>query len=217
MLSSFLIIMLAFTLGLFVVTRLIAEALIRHHHAQKSDFFRAFPIQPGDIVFLGDSLTDGARWDEIFPDLPVKNRGINADTTQGVLQRLGDVLCGSPRALFILIGTNDLPWFTYRSNSDILETYERILQRCRAESPQTQVFVQSLLPRARPFARRIRQLNLALQTLAERNDCVFIDLHPHFADAHGALRRELTNDSLHLMAKGYQIWAEIVRPALQRL
>ena len=73
MFNTFIFAMLIASFILLTITRLAAKQLIRHHHAQKVDFFRHYPIQAGDIVFMGDSLTDGARWDEMFPGAPVKN------------------------------------------------------------------------------------------------------------------------------------------------
>jgi len=62
------------------------------------------------IVFLGDSITQG--WGDVgssFPGLKTANRGISGDTTRGVLIRLQeDVLAVKPRAVVLLIGTNDL-------------------------------------------------------------------------------------------------------------
>jgi len=212
MTGSFFFAMLVATLILFVITRRAAENIMRHHYAQKADFFRRYRVQAGDIVFLGDSITDGAQWDEIFPALPLKNRGINGDTTEGVLRRLPEIIEGQPAALFLLIGTNDLPWFAYRSDEGILNTYEQILAACREKSPATQVFVQSILPRHRSYSRRIQRLNQALQHLADRYGNTFIDLYPHFVDDKGGLRREFTNDNLHLLAAGYACWAEVLAP-----
>jgi hypothetical protein len=36
-------------------------------HAQRVSHFEAFAAEPGDVVFLGDSITEGGRWEEIFP------------------------------------------------------------------------------------------------------------------------------------------------------
>jgi len=69
---TFLAIMLLATLAIIVLIRSTTETLIKHHHEQRASFFAAHPIQPGDIVFLGDSITDGAIWIELFPGLPVK-------------------------------------------------------------------------------------------------------------------------------------------------
>ena len=213
----FLTSMLIATLILLVIVQLTKDRLIRHHHGQKVDFFRRNPIKPGDIVFLGDSITDGARWHELFPDLPVKNRGINADTTYGVLERLGDITAGQPAAVCLLIGTNDLPWFQYRRDADILSTYEKILKLFQSEAPETTVFVQSILPRKKRFAKRILGLNKHLETLAARYGCPYIDLFPHFAGPDGRIRPDFTNDNLHLMGAGYACWVEHLKPHLYNL
>lgn len=202
---------------ILVIMRLAAVRIIRTHHGQKCDFFAAHPIQPDDIVFLGDSLTDGARWDEIFPHLPVKNRGINADTTLGVLARLDTILPGKPAAIFLLIGTNDLPWYIFRSNEMILQTYREIIARIQTESPNTHIHVQSLLPRGRRYAVRIQALNRELESLAAQTGCLFIDIHPALAGPHGELRPEFTNDNLHLMAAGYTVWKKALLPYLDAL
>ncbi len=205
-------VLLAATLFFLTISRLAVEAVERHHHGQRTDFFKHYPVYENDIVFLGDSITDGGCWEELFPGIALKNRGINADTTTGVLKRLEDTIVNKPRAIFILIGTNDLPWFEYRNNEDILKTYTEILDLIKSKSPSTKVFVQSILPRRKRYAKRIQGLNRNLQEMATRFGYTFIDLYPTFAGPQGELKKELTNDSLHLMANGYALWVEILRP-----
>lgn len=205
-------VLLAATLFFLTISRLAVEAVERHHHGQRTDFFKHYPVYENDIVFLGDSITDGGCWEELFPGVALKNRGINADTTLGVLKRLDDTIINKPRAIFILIGTNDLPWFEYRNDEDILTTYSEILDRIKTQSPSTKVFVQSILPRGRSYAKRIQGLNRHLQALAKKFGYTFIDLYPTFAGPQGELKKELTNDNLHLMAAGYVLWVEILKP-----
>ncbi len=210
--TYFLVVLLAASLVLYIITRIAAENFLRRHHGQKRSFFQNFPVEPGDIVFLGDSINDGARWDEIFPNRPVRNRGINADTVSGVLARMDEILPSKPAAIFILIGTNDLPWFVNHSDAHILKNYAAILERIQSESPETHVFVQSILPRKQGYARRIQALNRALEALAQRHGYAYIHLFPHFATPSGAIRPELTNDQLHLLGNGYLIWKGILDP-----
>ena len=68
--------------------------------------FEHLEIQAGDVVFLGDSITEGGAWDELFPGVPVRNRGIGGDTTSGVLDRLDQITRGRPAKVFLKIGTN---------------------------------------------------------------------------------------------------------------
>ena len=119
------------TFVLLTITRTEVRRLVAHHYGQKVDFFRQVPIKPGDIVFVGDSLTEGARWDELFPDKPVINRGINADTVNGVLLRLDDIISGKPAKIFLLIGTNDLTWFEYRTQNEVLTNTGRSWKRSK--------------------------------------------------------------------------------------
>ncbi len=212
MAGSFFLIMFLSTLILLVLAHLTVERIERNHYNQKSDFYCNHPVHKGDIVFIGDSITDGANWDEIFPGYPVKSRGINADTTSGVLKRIGYTLSGSPAAIFILIGTNDLPLFEYKYDKEILATYREILKRCKNESPQTKVFVQSILPRARSFDKRIIRLNQQIAAMADEYGYTYIDLFSHFVSPKGGMRDDLTNDHLHLLAAGYVLWKKILEP-----
>lgn len=214
---TFLAIAFVVALVFILFSRFAVERVAQNHYAQRADFFCRYPVNEGDIVFLGDSITDGGAWEELLPGVPLKNRGINADDTLGVLKRLDEIVEAKPLAIFLLIGTNDLPWFTYRNDAAILKTYDQILARCAEISPQTKVFVQSLLPRGKAFAQRIRRLNLELETLAAKHSFRFINLYPAFVDANGALRTELTNDHLHLMAEGYTIWVSLIKPYIDEL
>jgi len=205
------------TLIFLALSRYAVERVEQNHYAQRADFFRRYPVNEGDIVFLGDSITDGGCWEELFPGVPLKNRGINADNIQGVIKRVDDILCCGPLAIFLLIGTNDLPWFTYKNNAEILRHYNQILDRCHELSPDTHVFVQSILPRSKSFARRINTLNTQLELLAKQHGYTFINLYPAFADENGCLQNQLTNDHLHLMAEGYTRWVEILQPHINDL
>jgi lysophospholipase L1-like esterase len=210
----FTILAIAFSIALIfiVFSRFAVERVAQNHYAQRAEFFCHYPVNEGDIVFLGDSITDGGAWEELLPGVPLKNRGINADDTLGVLKRLDEIVEAKPLAIFLLIGTNDLPWWTYRKDTDILKTYDQILARCAELSPDTKVYVQSLLPRGKAYAQRIKKLNTALEALTAKHAFHYVNLYPAFVDANGMLRAELTNDRLHLMAEGYSIWVSIIKP-----
>jgi hypothetical protein len=66
--------------------------------------------QKGGVVFVGDSITEGFPIDEILQcNKPMYNRGINGDTSIGVLDKLKEeVFDLIPSKVFLLIGTNDL-------------------------------------------------------------------------------------------------------------
>ena len=65
----------------------------------------------GAVVFLGDSITQGwgADFKKSFDGMKLANRGIGGDTTRGMLLRLQeDVLALNPKAVVLLMGTNDI-------------------------------------------------------------------------------------------------------------
>lgn len=166
-------------------------------------------VRPGDIVFLGDSITEGGSWHEWFPDLPVRNRGIGGDTTEGVLARLHHVVT-HPSKVFLLIGTNDVTIGV--KDEAIVANLERIVTSIRDTCPATDVYVQSLLPRKAKRAMRLRALNAEYASVAAQHGATFIDLWPTFADAQQQLRGELTNDRLHLLGPGYSAWVPLLQP-----
>ena len=169
--------------------------------------FDAVPVQPGDVVFLGDSITEGGSWHELFPTISVRNRGIGGDTTSGVLARLHQVADGEPSKVFLLIGTNDLA--TGESDEAIIDNISRIVDRLVTESPETQVFVQSILPRGGSFRERIEMLNDELRSSVE-DRAQWVDLYSLMLDDDGSISDHYSNDELHLYVEAYKLWADAI-------
>ena len=118
------------------------------------------------MVFLGDSITRGGQWHELFPGVAVKNRGIGGDVTTGVLSRLDPITRGRPAKVFLMIGTNDL--FRGTPGQEVAANVGEIVRRIGRESPDTRVFVQSVLPRAAEWADQVDRLNVALELTAKQ-------------------------------------------------
>jgi lysophospholipase L1-like esterase len=177
--------------------------------------FEALPIAPDDVVFLGDSITAGGAWEELFPGIRVRNRGIGGDTADGLLRRLGQVTEGQPAKLFLMIGTNDL--FLGDSEAEIVSSIEEILERVKDESSDTEVYLQSVLPRDADYRERVEGLNARLAEVAGEMGVGWVDLYPAFLDAEsGAIRAELSNDALHLLGPGYILWRDQIEPLVRK-
>jgi lysophospholipase L1-like esterase len=177
--------------------------------------FQTTPIKEGAIVFLGDSITEGGSWNEMFKDSDILNRGIGGDTTRGVLNRLDEVIRHQPSKLFLMIGTNDIGFGI--DTETIAKNYKSILQTIIQDSPKTEIFVQSVLPvtlSATSFLPHnnagVLKLNEGIKKICQKLRLRYIDLHPHFSDANGNLYSELTNDGLHLLGSGYLLWKELI-------
>jgi lysophospholipase L1-like esterase len=184
--------------------------------------YKMFKNAATDVIFLGNSITAGVDWNELL-DLPqARNRGISGDVTFGVLERLDEVIEGNPAKVFILIGINDIS--RNIPDSIILGNYQQIISRIKSGSPRTKVYFQTVLPvnnTVLPMKnhynkdQHIAAVNEGLKALAARERITCIDLHPHYIDSEGKLMKEYTVDGLHLNAKGYEVWAAILKPYLK--
>lgn len=195
------------------------DSLFATYYHQRVTHFRSLPHTKGDVVFLGNSITDGGEWSEAFNDLKIKNRGISGDVSAGVLNRLDEVAGRKPAKVFLLIGVNDLARNV--SPDSVVKNSLLIASYLKQESPSTQLFVQSILPVNDAFGKfgghtakseQIKQVNEKLKGNAATHGYNFVDLHTAFCDESGKLKKELTNDGLHLLGKGYWLWKHLVYP-----
>ena len=188
---------------------------------QRVSLFDKLPVTSEDIVFLGNSITDGGEFQELFGMENVLNRGIRSDRISGVKKRLDQVTDGKPKMIFLLIGINDVADARNTSRT-IAGKYEELVEAIREKSPQTQLYIQSVMPINNDFKRYksligrediISPLNAALKEIALAHGAVYIDLWPVLADpATGKMRKEFTTDGLHLSGAGYRAWTEAVAP-----
>ena len=182
------------------------------HYRLRCLRFALEPHQTAPIVFLGDSMTDNGQWKKLFPRENVINMGIGGDTTLGILQRLDQVIDRRPAKIFLMVGTNDLCY--NRSIEDTLTNYDEILSRLQKALPDTQIYVESVLPfNDRIFPAQclrtndnIENLNKGIETLAARHELPYLDITDDFTNSNGRLDAELTVDGLHLNPAGYAIW-----------
>lgn len=185
------------------------------------------PPQPNRtrVVFLGDSITDGWRLNEYFPDRDFINRGISGQTTGQMLGRMkADVLDLKPAAMVVLAGTNDIargvPLKIIQDNLAMMAEL--------AAGRGIKVILASVLPvhnynkdrdprwertRLRPL-KTIIELNDWIRDFAKRNGHVYLDYYSAMVDANGYLRQELADDGLHPNAAGYRVMAPLVEQAI---
>lgn len=180
----------------------------------KKSHFDTLSNSDSEIVFLGDSLTDLCEWHEFFRSFEIKNRGICGDTTEGILNRLDEIVESKPNKLFLLIGINDIN--QGRTVEDIFNSYKQILERVKNKTPETKIFVQSILPvNSQKFPNhavneKIVQLNARLRLLANDFLLQYIDLFSSFLDSNHELDEQYTTDGIHLNGSGYLRWKEII-------
>lgn len=175
------------------------------------------------IVFMGDSITE--MWKVAEPGLftgGVVDRGISGQTSAQMLLRFqADVVALKPRAVHIMVGTNDVAGNTgptteqaYRDNIVAMTTLARAngIRVILGAIPPAAVFWWA--PNLRPAA-QIARLNRWLADYARRGGFAFIDYHRPLATADGALRDDFANDGVHPNRAGYAAMRLAGRAALQ--
>lgn len=212
-------------IGIASASPLAANAQDDYWH-QRVSLFAKLPVTPQDIVFLGNSITDGGEFQELFGMENVLNRGIRSDRINGVRKRLDQVTDGHPKMIFLLIGINDVA-DSQNTSQSIIDKYAALITDIREKSPETQLYVQSVMPINNDFKRYksllgreniIPPLNEGLKQLAVENGAVYIDLWPVLADPEtGKMQKQFTTDGLHLSGAGYKAWAEAVRPYVEEI
>ncbi|MCW9708407.1 SGNH/GDSL hydrolase family protein [Fodinibius salsisoli] len=191
------------------------------YYYHKKGLFEALPNASNEIIWLGDSITDGNQWAELFGNHRMKNRGISGDITDGVLYRLDEVTESKPAKVFIMIGVNDFA--RDRSVDDVLSNYKEIVNRIREASPETEIYIQSILPVNDDFTQfpshtdetsDIKEANRQLQQLAEEKGAVYINLFDEMSVQDDKLNPDYTEDGLHLNGQGYLVWKSAVEQYL---
>ena len=187
--------------------------------------------QQRNIVFVGDSLTQGFRLKTYFPDLPVLNRGIVSDggcdypsgrnLYRGVTRRMDEsIFKCNPSHLIYLIGTNDVGvtsipldyWFG---------AYKFVITQTRTKFPDVKIILVTCPPTGQAYARRatlnprIQEWNAMIRKYAADEKFRLIELYALLADKDGMLPADMTRDGLHFNQIGYDRWADAVRNILK--
>jgi lysophospholipase L1-like esterase len=181
-----------------------------------------------DIVMVGDSITNGGNWNKLLENKRIANLGIGGDSTDGVLNRLGDIYYLNPKVCFIMIGINDFQGGN-RSVEDVLKNYRRIVQEIKQHN--IKVIVQSVLHLGHNYYinhingknkndwekinKKVERLNRELEKMAKECSVEFVNINAGLS-ANNILEEQYGDYSgLHLSQLGYEKWAEIIRPLIK--
>ena len=178
-----------------------------------------------DLLFLGDSITDGWRgkngkktWDESFGTFNPANFGIGGDRTQHVLWRVqnGELDGIKPKLAVLMIGTNN----GGDSAEDVAAGITAIVKEVRTKSPTTKVLLLGIFPRGEkpnPGREKNDKVNGIVARLDDQKEIKYLDIGAKFLAEGKSISKEVMPDFLHLSEKGYQIWAEAILPTVKEM
>lgn len=204
---------------MFVSAQAVTTPKYTEFYYQRASLFDVLPIDSTNIVMLGNSLTNGAEWHELFNNPKVVNRGITGDTAQGIKDRLKPVTDGKPAKIFLLTGANDISH--HLPADSIANAIVDLVQTIQEQTPDTKIYVQSILPINNSFGRYknmidkepvVIEVNQLLQPQLEALGVSWLDVNSLFVDKDGNLRTDYTNDGLHLLGPAYLVWRDFLLP-----
>jgi lysophospholipase L1-like esterase len=189
-----------------------------------------------DVYFVGDSITRRWRatdyprflknWNENFFGWNAANYGWGGDAIQNVLWRLqnGELEGVHPKVIVLLAGTNNVgnAPVSDAKVADIVKGIKALLDTMRAKAPKATIVVMGILPRndgASPAAvmSSINKINENIAKFADGKTIRYLNINDKLADKDGKLFQGMTEDRLHLSLKGYQVWADELKPLLTEL
>ena len=193
------------TISLFAIgVSIFAQGVPFRMH--RYDGFKVHPVTSENIVFYGNSITNMHEWWEAFGDAKVLNRGVNGAESPIMLQHLEAVLAGKPSKIFFMMGTNDLGTKGLNTPAQVAKNVRIALMRCAKESPQTQVFFQSILPCRSTGVKNAADIpvtNDSIQKICKEMGVTYVDLYDDLKDIP---TNKISKDALHLTMAGYRIW-----------
>lgn len=180
----------------------------------RANHFFTLPVASDNIVFIGNSITNMHDWAEAFNNPKIINRGISGAVSDEVVNNLEAFISGHPSKVFLMIGTNDLgtsgmntPEYPYRN-------FKTIVDRIMKESPETKIYVQSILPVAAGNSRNhqsIIKTNELMKEYCEKVGITYVDLWSQLVTSGTTnLNGNYTYDGLHLTARGYRVWCKAI-------
>jgi lysophospholipase L1-like esterase len=174
----------------------------------------------GAILFVGSSSIRMWQTAESFPGWPVINRGFGGSHISDV-NHFADriVFKYKPRAIVFYAGDNDIA--DGKSPQQVARDFESFVHLVHSQLPDTRIIYLPIKPSLARWKHwpDMQQANGHVEELAKRDeDLDYVDTATPMLDSSGKPRVDLfLDDGLHLNAKGYRFWNEILSPHLERL
>jgi lysophospholipase L1-like esterase len=181
---------------------------------------------PVGLLFLGDSITDGwpgkakdtwAKFDSYHP----ADFGVSGERTEDVLWRItnGELDGIDPKAVVIMIGTNNIGHFNDEKPEWVAAGVKKILAVVHEKLPKAKILLLGVFPRGATKddskRQRVDAINALIKDFNDGKVVTYLDIGPKFLDAQGNLPKEIMPDALHPNAQGYQIWYDAMWPVLE--
>ncbi|MBU3179023.1 SGNH hydrolase [Clostridium estertheticum] len=188
------------------------DHIYNSQYRQQEKMFNALKPKNEYIIFLGDSLTSRGNWMHRFPNIKAVNKGIGGNTTTDVINRLDKIIILNPKKIFLMVGANDLTKSVKKSTT--INNYEMIIKILKNKIPNTQIYIQSVLPMNSKLMKisnkDILILNQEIKNLADKYKIYYIDVNSYLIEDN-QLPTKYSVDGIHLNDKAYEVWVNIIK------
>jgi lysophospholipase L1-like esterase len=179
---------------------------------------KANPPPHHAVLFVGSSSI--LFWDvaKSFPGMDVINRGFGgSELADSVHFAPRIVLPYEPRTVVLYAGDNDLA--SGKTPEQVAADFREFTRVVLAKLPKTRIVNISIKPSPSRWklVDKSRQANDLIAAHCNSDErLVYVDVTAAMLGADGKPKAELfRGDGLHLNAKGYEIWASLLKPHLQ--
>jgi lysophospholipase L1-like esterase len=190
-----------------------------------------------DVYFIGDSIARRwgaldypqflANWNENFFGWNAADFAWGADRVEHILWRLenGELDNVNPKVIVILAGTNNVgarpgPPGDDAKVADITRGLKAVIDICQRKAPGATIILTAIFPRNDNMAvmPEINGINANIARMTDGKRVRFLNVNDKLADANGVLLDGMMNaDKLHPALKGYQVWADGLKPIFREL
>lgn len=178
-------------------------------------------IDTKEILFIGSSSI--RMWRTLQEDmqpLKVLNRGFGGATTPEVQYFYNRIVTPyKPRIVVVYVGENDIA-----EGKKPLEVYyavQKLFRQIKSDFKNTKIVYLSMKPSIARWEmwEDFKQGNTAIKTMCEADtDYYYLETASVMLNADGSIRKDIfIEDGLHLNAKGYEDWTNMVKPLLEEL
>lgn len=185
---------------------------------------RESPPAEGGVLFIGSSSIRGWDLERSFPELGAINRGFGGSQIEDSTYYAERIIFPyRPRTIVLYAGDNDIA--DGESPAEVFADFKKFVRTVREELPDTRIIFIAIKPSLPDspagrwdMAPEMSLANAMVRSYTRRRaGLVYADIFTPMLGEDGRPRRELfAGDGLHLSEKGYEVWAEVMRPMLHR-
>ena len=178
------------------------------------------------ILLIGSSSF--TMWNDVqdyFPGYTIVNRGFGGSTLLDQIRYTDDIVFPyQPKQIVIYCGENDLASSDTVTATMVVDRFRQLYQIIREKTKAPILYISMKpSPSRRHLFQKMREANQSIALFLGGSDVqssvtsknIYIDVHQKMLNEAGEpIPAIFLEDSLHMNAKGYAIWQEIMKPYL---